>query len=54
MDMDMGHLELRDDDSDAGVNANTSFNTKPSISGLRNSGAQRNGTLTRFSGYRGS
>ena len=46
--MNMDHLELRDDDSTDGA----AGNTKPGS--LRSSGVQRNGDLTRFSGYRGS
>jgi hypothetical protein len=47
--MNMDHLELRDDDSEkSGGNAN------PKLNSSRNSGVQKAGDLTRFSGYRGS
>jgi len=51
-DMNMDHLEFRDDDSDAAGDGNP--NSKLRNTGLRGSNAQHNGDLTRFSGYRGS
>lgn len=50
-DMNMDHLELRDDDSEGGGDTK---DAKLRITGLRASSSQRNGDLTRFSGYRGS
>ena len=50
--MNMDHLEFRDDDSEAGDGNLRS--SKLRDTGLRNSNAQQNGDLTRFSAYRGS
>jgi len=47
----MDHLEFRDDVSDA---SDGNLNNKLRTTGIRNSNAQQNGDLTRFSAYRGS
>ena len=47
----MDHLEFRDDISDT---SDGNLNNKLRTTGLRNSNAQQNGDLTRFSAYRGS